>query len=1014
MDRPIIRPLRKNSFLLGRQKPFNLLRQPVLRPVLWIVILLLAGCVDGTTADLPAFPFFSNEPLAVTTTPLADPDPASPESPFPSPVPTLVPTAVPATAIVTPTSPPPTADPNLPPWTVLIYMAADNDLDPQAIFNLNQLESTGSTAEVNVVVQIDRAASGDWSTSRRYFITKDDDPQQITSTLLEEMGELNTGDPQTLTDFIVWGRSTYPAQKTALIMWNHGIGWSGIATDETDRNILTLPEFETALADAVQDDQLALIGFDACLMGQLDVYAALAPFAGVAVASEELTPAQGWPYDDWLTGLTTDPSQGPASLGEQTVAQFIDTYSVSHPFSTMAAIDLGQINGVLRDFQLIVDLGAQDLPIAAADLTLARSGAEQFARAYGIETDRFAAVDLGHMGALLNSQAVADPLREAGGRLTASINKAVIASGSGLGFENASGIALYFPSKAESVDPRYEIQSGLTSWAALLPAILNENAANLPLPTIIIASDMLNQSAGVLKPLFLEFQITGRQIEEVDLIAGRYEPESGRREVIEIDPLLPEPTYLADGSHSLQWRDGLHEDFYVWSTKVTYLTDENNGQFVIMWPLDEDKPNTRLRSVSGSYLAISTGQSWRANIVFDTETRQIQRAWATGGGGAPFEFDPAGGDHFTPDRYYLDDANQLVTEPGETLILNGDGQLRFDWRPVPSGDYFIGFQVTNGAGSSPQSTVDVNIDNPADPIPWQAYLDPYLGFQFLYPADWYRPTYSGDRLFTTSQSGDSTLQIIVFPDLVNLSPEALRLEAMTGFGLTTDNILYRDTVTIAGQPAERIAYGYAAAQGQRIGELTAFVRDGVGYVIDLDGPAEAEQQTIETWDRLINNWAYLPVGRGLFPNRWATVELTDLAVIQPDTFVYEPAAAGWERFSLPEDSRIFMALHVDPIASGDQPSALLDRWTSVARSGVDNFAILEPGTRRFALGGRLWFRRDFSYVDSSGEEIWGFIMVSQEGERLITAWTEAPQIRYAETETAVFEVMLAELQTIVR
>lgn len=975
-----------------------------------LIFLLMTGCLFE-----PFSPENGGSPTAVPSV-NSEETPAE-SAAAPTPIPIIETELPPETATPLP-SPTATADPDLPKWTVLVYMAADNDLDSQAIFNLNQLEVSGSTRDVNVIVQIDRAENAEWSGGRRYFVTQDDNPQQISSQLLEELGEINTGEAQTLTDFLLWGQTAYPAQNTALILWNHGIGWSGIATDETDRNILTLPELEqaleTAAADPTTQNALAFVGFDACLMGQLDVYAALAPFAQVAVASEELTPAQGWPYDIWLQSLAANPTQSAADLGRKTVEQFNATYNFTHPFSTMAAVDLTRVDRVVSELQAIIFLTEDDLSVAAADLSLARSGAEQFARAYGIETDRFAAVDLGHMSKLLKAQAVDDKLRQAAETLEQAVTEAVIATGSGRGFANASGIALYFPINREGIDPRYEVQGRLPSWSNLLPKVIDQNASDLPLPSITIASDSLNQTAGVLNPLYLEFQITGRQIEAVNLIAGRYEADTGRRLLLEIDPLRPEPTFLADGSQSFQWRDGLHEDFYIWSTKVTYLSDGSSGQFVIMWPLDTQNPATNLRSVGGTYFESASGQSWRANLVFDTETRQIQQAWATGGGGAPYEFSTRAGDQFQPDRYYLDENDNLITEAGNLLVFNEVGQLSYTWEPVERGSYFIGFEVRNAAGSAPKNLIDINIENPDDPPPWQAYLDPYLGFQFLYPADWYRPVYSGDRLFTTSVDGSSSLQIIVFPDMANPSAEQLKNETLASFGLNNGNILYRDTMTIDNRPAERIAYSYFGADGQRVGELTAFVREGVGYVIDLDGPAENESDTVDIWNRLIENWAYLPVGRGLFPNRWATLELADLAVIQPETFVYEPASGGWDRFSLPEDSRIFMALHVDQLVNDETPTLFLDRWTGIAQSGIDQFTVFDPATRRFALGGRLWFRRDFSYVDGSGETIWGFLMVTQEGEKLITAWIESPQIRYSETEAAVFEVMLAELQTLGR
>ena len=43
-------------------------------------------------------------------------------------------------------------------WTVLVYMAADNDLDPFAAQNLRELAQAGSAPDTEVIVQVDRHA----------------------------------------------------------------------------------------------------------------------------------------------------------------------------------------------------------------------------------------------------------------------------------------------------------------------------------------------------------------------------------------------------------------------------------------------------------------------------------------------------------------------------------------------------------------------------------------------------------------------------------------------------------------------------------------------------------------------------------------------------------------------------------------------------------------------------------------------------------------------------------------
>src|SRR5690242_13410563 len=69
---------------------------------------------------------------------------------------------------------------NLPEWTVIVYSDADDDiLEQDLLLDINEMELVGSNTEMNIVVQVDRAegaftGDGDWTDTRRLFITQDD------------------------------------------------------------------------------------------------------------------------------------------------------------------------------------------------------------------------------------------------------------------------------------------------------------------------------------------------------------------------------------------------------------------------------------------------------------------------------------------------------------------------------------------------------------------------------------------------------------------------------------------------------------------------------------------------------------------------------------------------------------------------------------------------------------------------------------------------------------------------
>ena len=104
-------------------------------------------------------------------------------------------------------------------WTFMVYIAGDNNLDPAALKDIAEMAKVGSSEDLNVIVQLDRAKD---RKTRRFFITKGGGYQKD---CVEIFDETNTGDPSVLEDFILWGMEKYPASRYALVIWNHGGGW---------------------------------------------------------------------------------------------------------------------------------------------------------------------------------------------------------------------------------------------------------------------------------------------------------------------------------------------------------------------------------------------------------------------------------------------------------------------------------------------------------------------------------------------------------------------------------------------------------------------------------------------------------------------------------------------------------------------------------------------------------------------------------------------------------------------
>ena len=315
---------------------------------------------------------------------------------------------------------------------------------------MNEMEAAGSSEKVHVVVQMDRAVGEttvqeDWQAARRYLITPDNDPSTITSSLLADLGEVNMGSPDVLADFLTWGIDTFPANQYALVVWDHGAGWNGIAFDSDDgvqneADHLSLSELEYGLAKALERtgvDKLDVIGFDACLMGQLDVFQAIQPYADFAVGSEELTPGQGWDYERLLRHLYEDTEQNGRSLAQQMVTDFINFYTLeeSDDFVTMSAIDLAFLPNVTHQVEVLATNLLAEAPFVASAVGDARSGAEAYARVYANEFESYAAIDLHHFASILAQRNADEAITDAANEVMVAVETAVIANERGSGFE---------------------------------------------------------------------------------------------------------------------------------------------------------------------------------------------------------------------------------------------------------------------------------------------------------------------------------------------------------------------------------------------------------------------------------------------------------------------------------------------------------------------------------------------------------------------------------------------------
>ena len=262
-------------------------------------------------------------------------------------------------------------------WTVLVWIAGDNDLDEFGVKDIGEMKQVGSSEHLHVVVQFDRL---DDNHTRRYHVRHG---TSLEDDLVEDIGETNTGDPAVAADFFSWGIEHYPGDQVMAVMWNHGSGIDerqvyartrsrgvaygigaralrralfatavvdaaaynrAIAFDDTSRDFLDNLELRNVLERVKERTgrTVDVLGFDACLMSMLEIGYELRDLASFIVGSEQTEPGDGWPYEAVLTSLAARPDAKPGELAASTVDEYLTWYQGSGEEVTQSAFDLSR------------------------------------------------------------------------------------------------------------------------------------------------------------------------------------------------------------------------------------------------------------------------------------------------------------------------------------------------------------------------------------------------------------------------------------------------------------------------------------------------------------------------------------------------------------------------------------------------------------------------------------------------------------------------------------------------
>jgi uncharacterized repeat protein (TIGR01451 family) len=295
----------------------------------------------------------------------------------------------------------------IPPWTFMVYLNGDNDLDPFMEEAFNKLEKAARNPNVNILALWDRCSllskdelecldRREGIENTRLYSVEYEDSDLITSPVQEvewNPGELDMGDPDTLVHFVTWARSNYPADYYFLSILDHGGGWSptfpevvnwetgksvnwepvyqstslpvyqstdfiplrrsyhifggtGLSWDfSDDYDYLSTAEMRQALCSITMEgaEKLDVVFYDACLAGMIEEAYEIKDYVNYFVGSEN----EAWgsmPYDQYINSISS--TTQPRELATTVVHEYTASLPLTGHPSTISAVDLAAITDV--------------------------------------------------------------------------------------------------------------------------------------------------------------------------------------------------------------------------------------------------------------------------------------------------------------------------------------------------------------------------------------------------------------------------------------------------------------------------------------------------------------------------------------------------------------------------------------------------------------------------------------------------------------------------------------------
>lgn len=324
-------------------------------------------------------------------------------------------------------------------WTLLVYVVG-TDIVQDAIRDLGEMAAAGSTDNVNIVILRGGSNLTGWHTPKSFVM---ENGQQVAASFVPSTPNMATY--TNITEFIDWAIPNYPAEKYAMVFYNHGMAIRGWGWDERVDDQSFVGDLKAGIGESTFSsggNKFEFIGFDACLMATLEVAYALHSLSKYYIASEETEPWHAWNWTPVIHAMNTQSGMDGKALGRIIIDEYmVQAGQENSHHVTLSLIQMNKVSALRSAVEALI--ARLDDDIYLGNLMRARAMSEEYSKS---ASNPASSEDMVDIGDLVSHLLPLEPtLSDVIDDVNTALDEAVIYERSDATRPRATGLSMYMP-----------------------------------------------------------------------------------------------------------------------------------------------------------------------------------------------------------------------------------------------------------------------------------------------------------------------------------------------------------------------------------------------------------------------------------------------------------------------------------------------------------------------------------------------------------------------------------------